>query len=72
MAPRPIPGCRLHKASGQAIVKLGGKDREGVAKLDTLARQLVKYIGPQGKAEDRQPLALRYALLCHLLWLFSV
>ncbi len=49
----------LARLAGDCVIAAffsAGKDRERVAKLDTLARQLVKYLGPQSRLEDRQPL----------------
>lgn len=49
----------LARLTGDCVIAAyfsADKDRGRIAKLDTLARQLVKYIGPQGKAEERQPL----------------
>jgi hypothetical protein len=48
----------LARLTGDCVIAAffsADKDRARVVKLDTLARQLVKYIGPQGKIEDRQP-----------------
>ncbi len=56
----------LARLAGDAVIAAyfsAGKDRERVAKLDTLARQLVKYLGPQGRIEDRQPLTEAVASL---------
>jgi hypothetical protein len=39
------------------------KDRERVANLGTLSRQLVLYLAPQSRIEDRQPLAAAVASL---------
>ncbi len=49
----------LARLTGDCIIAAffsAGKDRERFAKLDTLARQLVQYLGPQRRIEDRQPL----------------
>ena len=56
----------LARLAGDCVIAAyfsAGKDRERVAKLDTLARQLVKYLGPQGRIEDRQPLTEAVASL---------
>ena len=56
----------LARLAGDAVIATyfsAGKDRERVAKLDTLARQLVQYLGPQRRIEDRQPLAEAVASL---------
>ncbi|HAV34551.1 MAG TPA: SAM-dependent methyltransferase, partial [Planctomycetaceae bacterium] len=39
------------------------KDRERVANLSTLSRQLVQYLAPQSRIEDRKPLAAAVASL---------
>ncbi len=41
-----------------------GKNRQRIETLNMLARQLVKYMGPQGKVEDRQPLGKAVDALC--------
>ena len=49
----------LARLTGDCVIAaffLADKDRERVSKLKDLARQLVKYVGPQGKIEDRTPL----------------
>ncbi len=56
----------LARLAGDSIIAAyfsASKDRERVAKLDTLSRQLVKYLGPQGRIEDRQPLTESVASL---------
>jgi hypothetical protein len=56
----------LARLAGDCVIAAyfsASKDRERVAKLETLARQLVQYLGPQGKIEDRQPLTAAVALL---------
>jgi hypothetical protein len=56
----------LARLTGDCVIAAyfsAGKDRERVAKLDTLARQLVQYLGPQRRIEDRQPLTEAVALL---------
>ena len=56
----------LARLAGDCVIAAyfsAGKDRERVAKLDTLARQLVQYLGPQGRIEDRQPLTEAVASL---------
>jgi hypothetical protein len=56
----------LARLTGDCVIAAyfsAGKDRERVAKLDTLARQLVQYLGPQRRIEDRQPLTEAVASL---------
>ena len=56
----------LARLTGDCVIAAyfsAGKDRERVAKLDTLARQLVQYLGPQRRIEDRQPLTAAVASL---------
>jgi len=56
----------LGRLAGDCIIAAyfsAAKDRERLAKLDTLGRQLVKYLGSQGRIEDRQPLKEAVALL---------
>ena len=56
----------LARLAGDCIIAAffsAGKDRERFAKLDTLARQLVQYLGPQRRIEDRQPLTEAVASL---------
>ena len=56
----------LARLTGDCVIAAyfsAGKDRERVAKLDTLARQLVQYVGPQRRIEDRQPLTAAVASL---------
>lgn len=56
----------LARLTGDCIIAAyfsAEKDRARLPKLETLARQLVKYIGPQGKIEDVQPLTQAVASL---------
>ncbi len=56
----------LARLTGDCVIAAyfsAGKDRERVVKLDTLARQLVQYLGPQRRIEDRQPLTAAVASL---------
>ncbi len=56
----------LARLTGDCVIAAffsAAKDRERVARLDTLARQLVQYLGPQRRIEDRQPLTEAVASL---------
>jgi hypothetical protein len=56
----------LARLTGDLVIAAffsASKDKDRKKKLDELGRQLVKYIGPQGKSEDRQPLTQAVAAL---------
>jgi hypothetical protein len=49
----------LARLAGDCVIAAffsSDKDRERLDKLATLSRQMVQYLSPQGKIEDRQPL----------------
>lgn len=56
----------LARLTGDCVIAAyfsAGKDRERATKLEKSARQLVQYIGPQRRIEDRQPLTAAVASL---------